>query len=278
MMEHGSCQTFQYESGEDLEKRCFVPFLKKKSLIEPYFHEHSILISRWNVPSPVKILNDRSSGLVKLFEMIRVNNQGFFSIIKKIARKNEDECSRFVERCVNDLSDITSLEIDIGAFSSKSPFLKGKEDVSASVITFLRAWACLEKHLPLTFNKLQQFSIIEEFIFRLHQRLESILIENLPVPEIIDRFNRSYSVFHVQYEKLSDFLDETIDTVHWDGFKGSFIISYPVEHFRGNEVIDRLPTNLEKLRPTSVFYPASREQENRVYKCFTWDSLKKNEY
>ncbi len=141
------------------------------ALCEPWFGHESLVLSPGRLHFKVHVINDTGQCLVKLFEMYRIDKHGLY---EAIAHEKTQAC--------------------FPLFSGKSSLLKTASDASAGVTAFR---ACVENlGIDPAIAAATEADFIDA-IATIHEKLVPVLVENLPVPEFIERFDRSYTVFFI---------------------------------------------------------------------------------
>ena len=147
-------------------------FVGGLAICEPWFGDGSLILSRGSPSFKVYVINDQERCLVALFEMIRIDKEMLFELVKS------DEPSKDEKAMV--------------MMDDKSPFLKFLSDVIYGIDGFFTCIKNLGIHRATAIETSSSFFAI---IREIHTMLESVLVENLPVDEFIPRFDKSYTVF-----------------------------------------------------------------------------------
>jgi hypothetical protein len=141
------------------------------ALCEPWFGHASLALSPDRLHFKVQVINDPSQGLVNLFEMFRIDKHGLHDMIQ-----NDDVHAHFP------------------SFSGKSAFLKSESEASAGLAAFRN---CIDNLGIDAKRAAATETVFIETISAIHEKLVPVLVESMPVPEFIARFDRPYSVFFV---------------------------------------------------------------------------------
>ncbi|MBN2153005.1 MAG: hypothetical protein JW839_16250 [Candidatus Lokiarchaeota archaeon] len=141
------------------------------TLCEPWFGHESLILSPGRLYFKVHVVNDPGQGLVKLFEMCRVDKAG---TREAIARDDA--------------------QASCPIFSGRSAFLRSSGDVSAGVAAF-RACAGNLGIDPLA--AMASDAAFAGAITAVHEKLVAVLVENMPIPEFVTRFDRKYTAFFI---------------------------------------------------------------------------------
>ncbi|MHA1683873.1 MAG: hypothetical protein ACTSUE_23235 [Promethearchaeota archaeon] len=171
-----------------------------ETLCEPFFDPCSLILAGPDPGVKVRVLNDVSGGLVRLFEMYRINAATLAGILD-IHRESTDPTPPLDNTrrghltfrppgCIKDYLDV-------------SPFLGSEGDIDAGLRAFLiitRAVGRIDR---------EQFTgdAISSTISGVHATLEGVLVENLPFTGFMKRFDRLYTVFFIPASKITSFVE-----------------------------------------------------------------------
>ena len=154
------------------------------TICEPWFGEGSIILSRVSPAFKVRVINDQDRSLVAFFEMNRIDKDKLFELV------NSDDPSKN--------------ETAIAMLDGKSPFLESMTDVMHGIQGF---FSCLKN---LDIPRATVVETTDSFVNTIHEihcLLESVLVENMPVDEIIPRFDKSYTTFFIPSSEASALMD-----------------------------------------------------------------------
>jgi hypothetical protein len=141
------------------------------ALCEPWFGHASLALSPDKLHFKVHVINDPAQGLVKLFEMVRIDKHVLCEMLL-----HDEIRARFP------------------MFSGRSAFLKSDRDAAAGVAAF---HSCVENLGIDGKVAVATETAFIEAIVAIHKKLEFVLVEDLPVPDFFTRFDKPYTVFFV---------------------------------------------------------------------------------
>ncbi len=204
------------------------------ALCEPWFGHASLALSPGQLHFKVHVINDPGQGLVRLFEMFRIDKFSLRAMIE-----HDDVHVRFP------------------SFSGKSPFLRSAGDASAGLAAFR---ACLENlGIDPAAAAATEVAFIET-ISVIHEKLVPVLVEDLPVPEFIQRFDRPYSVFFIP--RASGGVDGAMEAISaaLTGLRGYLII----EASDAKDIQDVFATHANGVSVTVVDTIAARARSGEA--------------
>jgi hypothetical protein len=152
-----------------------------QALCEPIFGPTSLIMSPERLHFKVMILNDPDRGLVNLFELYRVDKIALLELVKQGPRDTVDLKRIIIER-------------DLAPFSRKSPFIHTIADACAGIRAYASCIAALGLD-PVV--QLQSTSTFYHSMKLIHDKLENVLVEHLPIPEFVSRFDKGYTTFYL---------------------------------------------------------------------------------
>ncbi|MHA1369082.1 MAG: hypothetical protein ACTSWN_02440 [Promethearchaeota archaeon] len=211
-------------------------FPKTQTIVEPFFTHPSLLLSGLTLPFKVRILNDRDSYLVKLFELYRIDDQFLREILKKcLWIKPEVKAVGINKRLME--------SFDFSRFFGESPFVNDTKDI----------YDAFDGYIHFLNNNHDGFLLHEKdpilSLKKLHERLQFTFIENLPVVEFIPRFNRTYTLYFLPIKELIESkIDEEL-ILQFQKVKGLILCHDELED------VSRLATFIKSNRLNSIFKP-----------------------
>ncbi len=183
------------------------------ALCEPWFGHTSLALSPGRLHFKVHVINDPGQGLVKLFEMFRIDKHALRDMIQ-----SDDVHAHYT------------------AFSGKSAFVKSAGDASAGIAAFR---ACIGNLGIGASAAAVTEAAVTETIVAIHEKLVPVLVENMHISEFITRFDRPYTVFFVP--RINGGVDGTVKAIRavLAGLHGHLIF----EASEASEVYDALQNN-----------------------------------
>nr|MDO8083582.1 hypothetical protein [Candidatus Sigynarchaeum springense]MDO8116122.1 hypothetical protein [Candidatus Sigynarchaeota archaeon] len=208
------------------------------ALCEPWFGPGSLILSPCRLRFKVYAINDTRQGLLKLFEMFRID--------KHVLR----------DAIAND-----RIEACFQQFAGKSPFLKTTSDVSTGIAAF---HSCADNICIDPVAATATGVAFSQVIATIHEKLVPVLVENMPVTEFIKRFDKPYTVFYIP--KISEDVAGLLETVGtaMNRLQGCFLI----EASDASELNNALAPYLKNIRLASVgsvAFPARLDRAERLF-------------
>jgi hypothetical protein len=160
-------------------------FAGSLAICEPWFGGGSIVLARGSPSFKVRVMNDQQRCLVALFEMVRVDEEGLFELVKSDEPSKDEKAMVMID--------------------DKSPFLASLSDVAHGIAGFFTCIENLGIHRATAIESSSSFFAI---IREIHDLLESVLVENMPVDEFIPRFDKSYTAFFLPLREALSINDE----------------------------------------------------------------------
>jgi hypothetical protein len=187
------------------------------ALCEPWFGHVSVALSPPRLHFKVHVINDPGLGLVRLFEMYRIDKHG-----------------------LRDLIGNGEIHVHLPSFSGKSAFLKSAGDASAGVAAFR---TCIDNLGIDAAMVVASEATFMETIDTIHEKLVPVLVENMPVLEFITRFDRPYTVFFVP--RIHGSIDVAVEAISaaMGGLKGYLLFESGDE----DEIRDSFATHAKDI-------------------------------
>lgn len=185
-----------------------------QAICEPRPWEGSLILSGLAAPFKVRVLNDNARGLVCLFDMARVDAPLLRSLILARARGGA--------RDPDSLLRSARIEPDrLALVYARSPFVTCFEHVEAAIMAFTTAGVA--SGLDMAFVARHEGDV-DQAITRLHETLTTVMVENLPVLDFFSRFDRPYTVFHMD-ESLFNHVRDVFLPSFFSRMQGTLLVS-----------------------------------------------------
>ncbi|HME51647.1 MAG TPA: hypothetical protein VKM55_05475 [Candidatus Lokiarchaeia archaeon] len=186
-------------NGIEIELQDYFP--GSLAICEPWFDEGSMILSRGLSAFKVRVINDQTRCLVALFEMARVDTHGLFELVTS--------------------DDPSGNENTIAMLDGKSPFLESMNDVVNGIGAF---FTCIKSFDLSRDAVLETEESFVNAIHEIHCTLETVLIENLPVEEIIPRFDKPYTMFFITSREAMSMLNARVILPCLASLKGRLLV------------------------------------------------------
>ncbi|MEX2684710.1 MAG: hypothetical protein Q6373_024270 [Candidatus Sigynarchaeota archaeon] len=208
------------------------------ALCEPWFGHGSLIFSPCKLHFKVNVINDPGQGLLKLFEMVRIDKRAL----------REAMAHELIQAC-------------LPQFSKRSPFLKTSSDIIDGVSAFR---FCVDRLIIDPVAATANDAAFSEAIATIHEKLVPVLVENLPVTEFIKRFDKPYTVFYIP--KFTGGIAGSLETIGMsvNHLQGCLLI----EANNVDEIISTLQRFLKDIRLAkvgTVDFPTRLDKKTRLF-------------
>lgn len=206
------------------------------AICEPWFGDGSLILSRASSEFKVRVINDQKRCLVALFEMLRIDQQALFELAKHEHVPKKDDATKI--------------------FYDKSPFLESLSDVMNGIDGF---FTCIKNMGISRVEAIESESSFYNAVHTIHDKLEQVLVENLPVDEFIPRFDKPYVIFFISHQQIMSLIESRSIMAYYGTLKGRLLVqcnSSSIDSFKSQIIAssnDRLVLDFKVISEKNDF-------------------------